>query len=308
MSSVPMSEDNPFQSLIVEANHDPAIIQSRYENHRTTRNSQQSALILADSFPGWSLDQILKRLDGPEKEDGFVDPRNCLVIWARPSPQVRDLISFIQNELKPIFPSLWLMPPENLHITVLEAAHSLTEEQIEDLVQTLLSSKDVTPADIAAYPRSHATRLIKPMVSFDSAALALSFVPAAGECLGAEPSSNNEQYTYHHLRQDVFDMVRQAKVPVASRYIFPSAHLTIARFISHDGFTFKGSDGTETVDHLRVKLLIDKIGEINQRLENEYWPKKGAIREGGEWTVGQEGLIIRRGRVWYGDGEKLPVL
>ncbi|KAJ5616954.1 hypothetical protein N7537_002068 [Penicillium hordei] len=307
MMSVLLSDDNPFQTLIAEANNNSATLQSRYENHRVARNSQQSAKILADSFPGWSLDEILKRLDGPGKEDGFVDPRNCLVIWARPSPQVRDLICFIQNELKSISPSLWLMPPENLHITVLEVAHSLTEEQIEGLVQTLLSSKDVTSADIAAYPCSHSTRLIKPMVSFDSTALALSFVPAAGECLEVESNSDNEHYTYHHLRRDVFDMVRQTKVPVASRYIVPSAHLTIARFISQDGFVVKGSDGTETVDHLRVKLLVDKIGEINQKLENEYWPKEGATREGGEWIVGQEGLVIRRGRLWYGGGEYVPL-
>ncbi|CAI7647918.1 unnamed protein product [Penicillium glandicola] len=307
MMPVPLSEDNPFQSLIAEATDDSAVLQSRYENHRVARNSQQREKILADSFAGWSLDEILKRLDGPGKEDGFVDPRNCLVIWARPSPQVRDLILFVQNELKSISPSLWLMPPENLHTTVLEAAHSLTEEQIEELVQTLLSSKDVTPADIAAYPRSHPTRLIKPMVSFDSAALALSFVPAAGECLEVESGINNEQYTYHHLRRDVFDMVRQTKVPVASRYIVPSAHLTIARFISQDEFLVQGLDGAETVDHSRVKLLVDKIGEINQKLEDEYWPKEGAIREGGEWIVGQEGLVIRRGRVWYGGGEYVPL-
>ncbi|KAJ5497177.1 RNA ligase/cyclic nucleotide phosphodiesterase [Penicillium fimorum] len=307
MSSVPLSEDNPFQSLIAEANNDSATLQSRYENHRVTRNSQQRTKILADSFPGWSLDEILKRLDGPGKEDGFVDPRNCLVIWARPSSQVRDLIFFIQNELKSISPSLWLMPPENLHITILEAAHSLTEEQIEELVQALLSSKDVTPGDIAAYPRSHPTCLIKPMVSFDSAALALSFVPASCECLEAESSSDDEQYTYHHLRRDIFDLVRQTKVPVASRYIVPSAHLTIARFISQDGFMVKGSDGTETVEHSRVKLLVEKIGEINQKLENEYWPKEGAIKEGGEWIVGQEGLVIRRGRVWYGGGQYVPL-
>ncbi|KAJ5423547.1 RNA ligase/cyclic nucleotide phosphodiesterase [Penicillium cf. griseofulvum] len=289
MALVPVSEDNPFQSLIAEVNNDSAILQSRYENHRVARNSQQSTKILADSFPGWSLDEILKRLDGPEKEDGFVDPRNCLVIWARPSPQVRDLICFIQNELKSISPSLWLMPPENLHITILEAAHSLTEEQIQELVQTLLSSKDITPADIAAYPRSRPTRLIKPMVSFDSAALALSFVPAAGECLEAESGSDNEKYSYHHLRRDVFELVRQTKVPVASRYIVPSAHLTIARFISQDGIMVRGSDGAETVDHSRVKLLVDKIGEINQKLEDEYWPKHGAIKEGGRmdcWARG----------------------
>lgn len=199
------------------------------------------------------------------------------------------------------------MPPENLHITVLEAAHSLTEQQIEELVQILLSSKDVTTADIAGYPRSHPTRLIKPMVSFDSAALALSFVPAAGECLEAQSSSDNEHYTYHHLRRDIFDMVRQTKVPVASRYIVPSAHLTIARFISQDGFLVSESDGAEKIDPSRVQLLIDKIGEINQKLEDEYWPKEGAIGKGGEWIVGQEGLVIRRGRLWYGGGEYVPL-
>jgi hypothetical protein len=68
------------------------------------RNNQQREKILADSFSGWSIDEILKRLDGPAKEDGFVDPRNCLVIWARPSPQVRDLIGFVQNELKSVAP------------------------------------------------------------------------------------------------------------------------------------------------------------------------------------------------------------
>ncbi|KAL4863526.1 hypothetical protein BDV12DRAFT_26451 [Aspergillus spectabilis] len=307
MASIPLSKDNPLQCLIVETNNDPAQLQSRYENHRVTRNNQQSAKILSESFPGWSLDEILARLDGPRKENGFVDPRNCLVIWARPSPQVRDLICFVQNELKSVAPSLWLMPLENLHTTVLEAAHSLTECEIEELVQTLQSSNDVTPSQIASYPLDHPTRLIKPMVSFDSAALALSFVPAAGECAEAESGRDIDHYTYHHLRRDVFDMVRQTKVPVASRYSVPSAHLTIARFISQEGFTMKGGDGIDKVDLSRVKLLITKIGEINKKLQQEYWPREGVIKKGGEWIVGQEGLVIRRGRVWYGGGENVPL-
>ncbi|KAG0161222.1 hypothetical protein PDIDSM_8756 [Penicillium digitatum] len=289
MIPIPVSEDNSFQSLIAEANDDSAKLQSRYENHRVARNSQQSAKILADSFPGWSLDEILKRLDGPEKEDGL------------------SILEIVLSLGQTLASTLWLMPPENLHITVLEAAHSLTEQRIDELVQILLSSKDVTTADIAGYPRSHPTRLIKPMVSFDSAALALSFVPAAGECLEAQSSSDNEHYTYHHLRRDIFDMVRQTKVPVASRYIVPSAHLTIARFISQDGFLVSESDGAEKIDPSRVQLLIDKIGEINQKLEDEYWPKEGAIGKGGEWIVGQEGLVIRRGRLWYGGGEYVPL-
>jgi hypothetical protein len=199
------------------------------------------------------------------------------------------------------------MPLENLHITVLEAAHSLTEGEIEELVQTLRSSEDITASQIATYPLNHPTRLIKPMVSFDSAALALSFVPAAAECSKTEASTDSDYYTYHHLRRDIFDMVRQTKVPVASRYSVPSAHLTIARFINQNGFTVDGEDGVEKVDASSVKLFIDKIGEINQKLQTEYWPREGAIKEGGEWIVGQECLTIRRGRVWYGGGETVTL-
>ncbi|KAJ5669069.1 RNA ligase/cyclic nucleotide phosphodiesterase [Penicillium macrosclerotiorum] len=310
MSSIPLSEDNPFRPLIKETNDDPTQLQLRYENHRVSRNKQQSEKILAESFAGWTLDEILKRLDGPEREEGFVDPRNCLVIWARPPAPIRDLISWIQSELKDVAPckwnhSIWLMPLPNLHTTVLEVAHSLTEQQIEELVQTLQLSKGTTKEQIVEYAMLHQTRLLKPMVSFDSAALALSFVPSSGEGLGVSGGDNPERYTYHHLRRDIFDMVRQASIPVASRYIVPSAHVTIARFINHDGFQVQGVDGKEDVDRTRVRLLIDKINEINQRLEVEYWPQAGGtIPKGGEWVVGQEqGLVIRRGRVWYGGGE-----
>ncbi|KAJ5640423.1 RNA ligase/cyclic nucleotide phosphodiesterase [Penicillium herquei] len=305
--SVKAAEDNPFQVLIQETNNDPAQLQARYESHRVNRNKQQSTTILSESFPGWSLDEILKRLDGHEREDGFVDPRNCLVIWAKPPPHIRDMIAFVQNELKDVAPSLWLMPSENLHTTVLEVAHSLTNEQIDDLVHILESSEDVSPAQIAEYPLTHQARLVKPMISFDSAAMALSFVPAAGEASNEGNSGGeSDRYTYHHLRGDVFDMVRQAGIQVASRYIYPSAHLTIARFINQNGFSVKGIEGSE-VDRSRVKLLIDRINEVNEKLESEFWPKvDGSIPEGGEWIIGRDrGFVIQRGRLWYGGGDNV---
>lgn len=80
-------------------------LQTRYEAHRVNRNAQQTAKILADDFPGWNLDEVLMRLDGPSKEEGYVDPRNCLVIWAKPPPQIRELIGFVQRELKEVAPS-----------------------------------------------------------------------------------------------------------------------------------------------------------------------------------------------------------
>ncbi|RLM00343.1 hypothetical protein CFD26_108343 [Aspergillus turcosus] len=310
MSKLTISEDNPFQTLITETNNDAAQLQSRYENHRVNRNAQQASKILAPDFVGWNLDEILMRLDGPAKEEGFVDPRNCLVIWARPPSPIRDLVKLVQSELRSVAPTLWFMPSENLHTTVLEVAHSLTDEEIESLVNTLQSSQNVSTSEIADYTFAHRSRLVKPMVGFDSAAMALTFVPAAGEASDAQRGIEDETYSYHHLRRDIFDMVRAAGIPVASRYIVPSAHLTIARFVTQDGFVKQGDavvDGQ--VDPSKVKELMDKIEEINQRLQDEYWPgESGTIKAGGEWLVGQEkGLVIRRGRLWYGGGEDVQL-
>ncbi|KAJ5678081.1 uncharacterized protein N7477_003714 [Penicillium maclennaniae] len=293
--SLTISEDNPFQVLITETNNDVAELQSRYEKHRTTRNEQQRDKTLREDFPGWTVDNILTRLDGAAKEEGFLDPRNCLVIWARPPSHICDLISAVQTELKAVAPSLWLMPLENMHTTVLEVAHSLTEAQIEDLVQTLKSSTKITQAQIAEHPLSHRSRLLKPMVSFDSSAMALSFAPAAGEASTVQSHGHDHQYTYHHLRRDIFEKVRQTGIPVASRYIVPSAHITIARFITQEGFQVTGKDSSVQVDHSRVKLLVDKITDINERMKSMYWPQPdGTQPEEGEWVVGQNKLVIRR--------------
>lgn len=203
------------------------------------------------------------------------------------------------------------MPSENLHTTVLEIAHSLTEEQIESLVHTLQLSQDVCASEIADYTVAHQTRLIKPMVAFDSTAMALTFVPAAGpDGPDTQSSDKDETYSYHHLRRDISEMVRMAGISVASRYIAPSAHLTIARFVTQDGFVEPGDAvGDKHVDPSKVKELVDKIHAINQKLQDEFWPStNGTIKAGGEWLVGQEtGLVIRKGRLWYGGGVDVQV-
>ena len=89
----------------------------------------------------------------------------------------------------------------------------------------------------------------------------------------------------------------------------PSAHLTIARFITQDGF-LKGGDKQNikcSPDTQRIKDFIGKIEEINQWLESGYWlSSDGTIKPGGEWLVGEEkGLEYRKGRLWYGGGERV---
>ena len=82
-------------------------------------------------------------------------------------------------------------------MTALEITHSLTAPEIEAFVpqmQPILSA-------MANFTNTHRARLVKPVVSFDAQALALSFLPAAGE---PGRSLDEDKYSYHHLRRELF--------------------------------------------------------------------------------------------------------
>lgn len=74
-------------------------LQERYHLHRVIRNEQQKAKILDQTFKGWILDEHLVKLDGPQRDPEYADPRNCLVFWARPPSRLRQLIEIIQAKL-----------------------------------------------------------------------------------------------------------------------------------------------------------------------------------------------------------------
>ncbi|KAI7972618.1 hypothetical protein EIK77_009081 [Talaromyces pinophilus] len=241
------------------------------------------------------IDPILAKLDGPNKDPAYEDERNCIVFWGRPPQHIRDMIGDVQEELRSVAPDMWFMPLQNLHITVLEVVFSVTEPEVNKMVSTLL--QDGAAEKIANITLQYRPRLVKPMISYDAAAMALSFVPAAGE--GEGKTVDDDKFTYHHLRREVYDKVLAAGVKPASRYAVPSAHLTIGRFINQNGFISDGS-----FDHEKAKKVIEKIEEINDRLQKKYWPTEEGVPEGGEWTIGQEkGLDFRKGRLWYGGGE-----
>ncbi|KAK5725536.1 hypothetical protein LTR15_003724 [Elasticomyces elasticus] len=307
--STPNHSDNPYDGLIDSCNDDPAQIQTRYNTHRNNRNAQQRAKLLSLDFLGVTIDEILARLEDPTIEPGFRDWRHCLVFWARPPMKVRDLIGKVQEKLLDVAPSpslpfphsyyiltrnaeLWTMPSENLHMTALEVTHSLTASEIDRLVEQMLPEAQ----DIANHTLQHRARLVKPLLSFDAQALALSFLPAAGE---RGVPAHDDSYTYHHLRRDLHAKASAAGVKVASRYVIPSAHLTIGRFITKSDFDT--SDGA--VDHAKVERFIERIESINEWLQAEYWPSEDSIKVGGEWVVGEEkGLDFRQGALWYGGG------
>ena len=181
-------------------------------------------------------------------------------------------------------------------MTTLEIAHSQTEKQISMLLAMLQSCVE----SVTDYPYHHRTRLVKPLISFDASALALSFIPAAGE---GRPESK-DSFTYLHLRRDVYDLCISSGVPVVSRYVVPSCHLTIGRFVSQEDFCSK-SGGFSSFDHSLVQNFVQKVDELNKWLKTAYWPSREEDLPL-EWLIGEgNGLECRRGTLWYGGGEKI---
>lgn len=114
-----------------------------------------------------------------------------------------------------------------------------------------------------------------------------------------------EGFTYHHLRAELYDLASR-HVPINARYVAPSAHVTVARWIRRpaDGAD-DGRDGRD--DGERVRRVVKRIEELNLWLEEEYWGDDGEESDkeesGGSWIVGEEvGLHLRAGACWYGGG------
>lgn len=198
------------------------------------------------------------------------------------------------------------MPRENLHMTSLEIAHSLTKDQLEELFVPLQRGL----SQIANYTYTHRTRLVKPLISYDRSGLALSFLPAAGEGLARSTRTADEDiYTYHHLRRDIHQIAVDTGAPVRSRYVVPSAHVTIARFITNDDFLLQGKEQGR-IDTQKVKEFINKVESLNTWLQTEYWPEKlhYSVKKGGEWLVGEgRGLDCQKGPVWYGHNHRVMI-
>lgn len=198
---------------------------------------------------------------------------------------------------------IWLMLLENLHMTAMEITHYRTAEEISDIIQFHLDSLN----ELSDYTFKHRVRLVKPLLSFDAQGLALSFLPAAGEVLPHGRSIEEDVYTYHHLRRDLHARLERSGVHADSRYFVPSAHLTIARFITSKDLT-QAPPNDQIVGRTKMEKWVDNIERINIWLQNNYWPKPANryIQAGGGWMVGQEkGLDLRQGTLWYGGGNTI---
>ncbi|KAK9366847.1 RNA ligase/cyclic nucleotide phosphodiesterase [Lipomyces kononenkoae] len=258
---------NAYEDFIQTYNSPTAMVKA-YDIHRRTRNRDRKALL--DANGEVAPDPILKGLVLDNQPPEF-DPRNCITVWCRPTRQVVQLVQQVQSMLRSVEPDIWLMPPGSLHMTALEILHSAGDDAVTRELQRL---KPHLKTLLAPRP---APVLVKPMLSFDQSALALSFLPEESPA-----GDNGDWYTYHHYRLDLYNIVQRSGVSVESRYQVPSAHVTIARFVK----PLAGS----------MQLWLAKLDEINRWLETE---RGKDIR----WTVGDErGNECRCGRIWYGGG------
>ena len=183
------------------------------------------------------------------------------------------------------------MPLDCLHMTVLEVAHSRTEAEIAVMVEKM---EERIP-EIVNFTYDHRARLVRPTLSYDAAAIALSFLPAAGEGV-PENEASKDVYTYHHLRRDIFTLCNSTGVEVASRYVVPSSHLTIARFVTQKDFS---KEKAKALDSDKVASLVGRLDGLNAHLKAQYWSKETEA-----WTIGEDtGLVCRKGTLWYGRGQ-----
>ncbi|PKS05759.1 hypothetical protein jhhlp_007588 [Lomentospora prolificans] len=306
---------DPFSELISKCDT-PSKMQHAYATHRLNRAAQQSSLFLSPAFPGVTKDHYLSLTEfsktGKHPSGEPLDPRNSLVLWGRPPEHVLKLAGAIQARLKLAAPNLWLMPLQRMHITIVEIAFCKSPQEITHLLGPL---RPHLPT-IVNHAYSHRARLVKPMVAYDSTGLALTFLPAAGEQprasrdpdpagvpalapsnpehLRSEPV-DDDVYTYHHLRQDVYEMIRKfSPDPPEPRYQLPSAHVTLGRYLTQD-------------DHStpeKREAWVAVVDGINRWLEEEVWTGRSEFV--GEWVVGHEkGLEMRAGMVWYGGGRTI---
>jgi hypothetical protein len=179
-----------------------------------------------------------------------------------------------------------------------------SEQRSDQIRQTIEKMDPEIIQELANYTIQHRARLVKPIISYDTSAIALSFVPAAGEDGSAAYSGSDEKYTYHHLRRDLFDKVTNSGVSIAARYTVPSAHITIARFVKPVGATEEDLDSPEITEQ-KAKQLVAKIEDLNLELRSTVWRRLGDPSQG-EWVVGHEkGLEFMWGTTWYGKGESI---
>ncbi|KAI5894755.1 uncharacterized protein SCHCODRAFT_02534933 [Schizophyllum commune H4-8] len=284
---------NPFEGLLIMTDGTELAIQKLYEDHRLTGYDKgRTEFLLPTLFQHLRVDPILTALEKARTQSAVdldqIDTRQCLTLIAIPAPSVIALGQGIQSRLKDIAPHLWIAPASNMHITLLELVVAKTTTDVEETIQKLGSD---LIEQLVGYPKAHPTRLAHPRLNADLGGLALSFLPEArGTCQDAEDAP----YTYLHMRRDLYALAGGAGVTPQARYAAPSAHITLARFVSEEDFVaLAGPEAEREPAKEKAAKFLRLVDTINEELQASDLA----------WTVGEAGVELRRGRTWYGGGD-----
>lgn len=202
------------------------------------------------------------RINVDEHLNGLEDDRLSCCIVSRPDEATICFVQSIQHQLQESIASeLWLTPPENLHITLLEVAHTRPKEEIKLFVNALKPLMSEISSMVKDGPL-----LNLPLLCFDENAIALSFT-----------SSN---FTHSELRLQLFKYASTHKIDILSRYAGPSAHITIARF-------------KRPLGQNEVKNLLDRIASINFTILSHDWQITTASLSSGIIWYGQPGTMFQ---------------
>lgn len=79
------------------------------------------------------------------------------------------------------------------------------------------------------------------------------------------------------------------------RYVVPSAHITVARFVDNGDF-----ESDERVDSRKFEAWWALIDSINVRLKEDLDSRRGGDDREGQWVI--EDVECRYGVNWYGGG------
>ncbi|KAF7798307.1 hypothetical protein EIP86_009528 [Pleurotus ostreatoroseus] len=278
-----ISVENPYRALLAQSPHNDA--RSLYSAHRTARSTAQRALVLDPVVP-FKTDPVLSAILQHDPPDFSIDTRHNLTVWARPSPEVYELVALVQKKLREAVggddQGIWFPPPDAQHMTVFEIASGLTAPALRPVIDALrphaaaLTSPYLACAPSSASAAKTAPALDTPTLNVDLSGIALSFLPAASNA-----GEGTRAPSILDLRAAMWDTAARAGVLAAPRYALPSAHVTVGRFVSH-----KGGEGPGMERKAWVRLL----DEINGELEG--WK--------GVWRV--EKMVLRGEVSWYGGG------
>ncbi|KAL2808185.1 RNA ligase/cyclic nucleotide phosphodiesterase [Aspergillus granulosus] len=310
------STRNWYQELLdhPKCQNNPTKIQEAYEEFRTASLARS----IASALPVQTKESAELTAEGEQQPAQFITPDaalirylglqrdsgggtshreveelskqdvNCLVIWARPDTKTLDMLLKIQNRLSNLVgPDLHLIPPTDIHLSVIELSHRHSVPHLRSVynqvgVAELKRLLDVPQARYRA--DNCAARLVKPMVMFDKVGVAVGFVPA------------EDDYTHHHLRNQLHTVALSTGVSIDTCYTAPLAHITVGRFVGNAFFEAFDQGGTTEIKRDRMDEWVSLIRQINEDLQREHW---GDL----SWVVGGEkGLEVQLGYVKFGRG------